>query len=104
MSGLSANTLFLYPRESPIVPNLGLPHVRFSAGQSGFGSFYPAEKRGPSRTIEMSGRGKKLEKIAKISNVLKKVEFLWKLWPILQSVVFFNQLHQLLLRKFYPRN
>jgi len=31
------------------------------------------------------------------------VEFLWKFGPILEFVVFFNQLHQLL-RKFYLKN
>jgi len=52
----------------------------------------------------VSGRGKKVEKIAKISDIFKKkVEFLLKFWPLLQFVVFFNQLHQLL-RKFYLKN
>ena len=51
---------------------VGLPHVQFPAKQSGFGSFCPAEKRWPSQTIEISSRGKKVEKKPKFSMVLRK--------------------------------
>ena len=49
---------------------------RFLARQKDPKPDCPAEKRGPSQTIEMSGPGKKVEKAAKIFDVFnKKVEF-----------------------------